>query len=422
MATLRKNKQIDNPGTEEHYQELLALSRVSAALSDLWDLDAILKVALDNVLAIMEGSIGGILVLDENTNTFTYRVYQGLSERFIQEVSLEWGEGIAGSVAKNGKAILLEDISEDPRAAYPDIIGAEGLKAFISVPLRVRDKILGVINIASHTPRTFAKKDMYLLNSVGDLLSVAIEQGKLNERLRKATGRYRQLARQTLVAQDEERKRIARELHDETSQALSGIALHLQALIDKAEILGKQDTELLSGLKKVQSMMVQVNTETNRLIADLRPALLDTLGLISAVRQYAENRLYPLDICVSVIIRGIEISLHKDIEAVLFRFIQGAIGNIAQHSKAKSVSLILEYLDDALRLHIEDDGCGFDVSKITIIENSGRGRGVFGMKERIALLGGTCSIESKPGQGTKVKAEIPLGQGDEHAENTSTGS
>jgi len=422
MATLRSKQQTDNPKTEEHYQELLALSRVSAALSDLWDLDAILKVALDNVLTIMEGSIGGILLLDENTNTLTYRVYQGLSARFVREVSLEWGEGIAGSVAKNGKAVLLEDISQDSRVAYPDIVGAEGLKAFISVPLRAKDKVLGVINIASHTPRIFTKKDMYLLHSIGDQLGVAIEQTKLNERLRRATERYRQLARQTLEAQDEERKRIARELHDETSQALSGMALQMQALIDKAEISGKQDAELLSGLKKIQSMMVQINTETNRLIADLRPALLDTLGLIPAVRQYTENRLYPLNVSVSVIIRGLERNLPKEIEAVLFRFMQGAVGNIAQHSKAKSVSLILEYLEDALKLYIEDDGCGFDVSKITSIEESGRGRGVFGMKERIALLGGICSIESEPGHGTTVKAEVPLGQGDEHAEDTSTGS
>ena len=151
-------------------------------------------------------------------------------------------------------------------------------------------------------------------------------------------GRLRKLARQNLVAEEEERKRIARELHDETSQALSGIALQLQALVSTAEMSGSHGAEFIAGMKKVQSLVVQVHTEVSRLIADLRPALLDTLGLIPAIRQYAESRLRPLDMDVSVETKGKERRLLHDVEATLFRFNQGAIGNIAQHSKAKNSS------------------------------------------------------------------------------------
>ncbi len=412
----------ENDAERRHY-ELLALSRVSAALSGLSDLDAILKVALDNVLQIMNGTIGGILILDEETKTLSYRVSQGLSTTFVDQVRLKLGEGISGRVAESGKAVLLEDISSDPMEAFPDLITAEGLKAFVSIPLRAKDRVLGVITVASHTQRVFTQPDMYLLYAIGDQLGIAIEYAMLYERLRKARERLRRLARQNLVAEEEERRRIARELHDETSQSLSGLSLQLQALIEMSNISGKQDPEFVNGLKKVQALTVQVHKEVSRLISNLHPALLDTLGLVPAVRQHAETRLQPLGMNITVETMGTEIRFAPDIEAALFRVIQGAIGNVAQHSKAKNVTILLDYKPDELLLKISDDGQGFDVSKITDVEESGRGRGLFSMRERIGFLGGTSGIDSRIGEGTTVWATIPIGQDIGYAEqNKSTGS
>ncbi len=406
----------------EGQHEVLALSRISAALSGLWDLDAILGVGLDSALDIMNGTIGGILLLDEQTQTLTHSVHRGLGAEFVEKTRFNLGEGIIGSVAQSGKATLLEDISSDPRVAYPELVSAEGLKAFICVPLRAKDKVLGVLHVASRKPRHFTTNDMHLLYAIGDQLGIAIEHARLYERLRKARERLRRLARQNLVAEEEERRRIARELHDETSQSLSGIALQLQALIEMSAISGKQDAEFVAGLKKVQSLTVQVHNEVSRLISNLHPALLDTLGLVPAVRQHAETRLQPLDINVSVEIKGTEMRFPSDIETALFRFIQGAIGNIIQHSKAKKATIVLEYQPDEFSLIISDDGQGFDVSEITDVEESGRGRGLFSMRERIGFLGGTSGIESKIGKGTTVWAKIPIGQEIGYAENKSTGS
>lgn len=408
-------KQNPESETERRYSELLALSRVSAALSGLWDLDAILRVGLDNVLNIMNGTIGGILLLDEQSHTLSYRVHQGLSDKYLEEVYLSLGKGIAGEVAESGKSILLEDISTDPHVANPDLIKTEGLRAFISVPLRAKDKVLGVINIASRTPHRFTKNDMNLLYSIGDQLGVAIEEARLYERLRKARERLRRLARQNLVAEEEERRRIARELHDETSQSLSGLALQLEALLEIYTMSDNQDAEFIAGLKKVQSLTVQVHSDVSRIISDLRPALLDTLGLVPAVRQCAEARLRPLNINVSVETKGTDRRLSSDVEIALFRIIQGSIGNIIQHSKAKNAVIVLEYGDDELLLHISDDGVGFDVSKVTDVEESGRGRGLFSMKERIGFLGGISWIESAPGQGTTVWARVSIRSRDEGA-------
>jgi signal transduction histidine kinase len=407
---------------EKYYQGLMASSRVSAAISGLHELDAILRIGLDNVLSLMNGTVGGIMLLDEPSRTLVYRVYHGLSDKYAEEVHLKLGEGIAGKVAQTGRAVLLEDISSEPNAAWIDLVRLEGLKAFISVPLRAKDDVLGVMNVASHTPHRFTKEDMHLLHSIGDQLGTAIEQARLNERLRKARERLRKLARQNLVAEEEERRRIARELHDDTSQSLSGIALQLEALMEMSAKSGNQDAKFVDGLKKVQSLTVQVHKEVSRLISNLHPAVLDTLGLVAAVRQHANSRLQPLNINVTVEVKGTEKRFPPDVEAALFRVVQGSIGNIAEHSKAKNASIVLAYQPEEFSLSISDDGQGFDVSKITDVEESGRGRGLFSMRERIGFLGGTSGIESKIGVGTKLWAKIPIGQDIRYGENKSAGN
>jgi len=402
--------------------EIFALSRVSAALSGLSDLHAVLKVALDNVLSIMNGTVGAILLMDENTQMLSYHVYQGLSQEWVESIHLKLGEGIAGTVAQSGKAVLIENIATDIRPINQDLMSTENIKAFICIPLRARDSVLGVLTVASQLPRKFTDSDIHLLYAIGDQLGIAIEHTKLYERLRKARERLRNLARQNLVAEEQERRRIARELHDETSQSLSGLALQQEALIEMAELSGKQDAEFIARLKKIQSLTVQVHKEVSRLIANLHPALLDTLGLVTAVRQYAESRLQPLEMQVSIEIRGTERRFPPDVEVALFRVIQGAISNLAQHSKAKHATIELEYHPDEFMLKISDDGQGFDVSKITDVEESGRGRGVFSMRERIGFLGGTSGIDSQIGSGTSVWAKIPIGQDIGYAENKSNDS
>ena len=419
-ASLDLNPPDQASTAEKHYHDVVALSRVSAAISGLHELDAILRIGLDNVLNIMNGTVGGIMLLDEPGQTLSYRVHHGLSDKYAEEMRLKLGEGIAGKVAQNGRAVLLEDISSEPDAARTDLISSEGLRAFLSVPLRAKDNVLGVMNVASHVPHRFSKEDVYLLHSIGDQLGIAIEQAILTERLRKARERLRKLARQNLVAEEEERRRIARELHDETSQSLSGIALQLEALIEVSAKSGSQDPQFIAGLKKVQSLTVQVHKEVSRVIANLHPTVLETLGLVAAVRQHVKNSLQPLNINVTVEVKGTERRFAADVETAVFRVVQGTVGNIIKHSKAKNASIVLVYEPNEFSLTIRDDGLGFDVSKLTDVEESGRGRGLFSMRERIGFLGGTSGVESRVGAGTTVWARIPIGQDISYDKNKST--
>jgi len=414
MATKNKKGETEQ---KPYRDDLTALSRVSAALSELRNLDAVLDVALDTALSVMQGTIGGILVIDEHTGTLSYRVYRGLSDKYAEEMRLKIGEGIAGNVAKSGKAVLLEDISTNPDAARHDLINTEGLKAFISVPLRAKDSILGVLNVASRSPHHFTKDDMHLLYAIGDQVGVAIEQAELYEKLKMGRERYQRLAQHILVSREEERKRLARELHDGTSQTLTGLSLSLQALIEMSKSYEIVDETFREHLIKTQSLVSQIHSEVRRIIHELRPGLLDTLGLFPAIRRYAEEILQPLGIAVNVDYTGDSHPLQPEIEVGLYRIAQSSIGNIAEHSEAKEVTVTLDYKVDQLTMRIKDDGKGFDVKKLTGVDKKGRGSGLFSMKERVKIMGGECSIESHPCRGTTVRVVIPLTQSVNNAED-----
>ena len=390
------------------HHQLLALSRISSAVSGLYDLDAILRIALDSVLEIVNGAIGGILLLDEASETLYYRVYRGVSPRYAEEMRMAVGEGIAGRVAETGESILIEDISTDPRAARPDLLQADGIRGMVSIPLRVKDRVVGVMNVASNVPGRFGADDVSLLNSIGDYLGTKIEQARLYDRLAKAGERYQALLQHALTAQEEERKRIARELHDETSQALTSLTLSLQAIIGMAEMKGIEDEELLDMLRKTQSQAVYAANEIVKLMKELRPTLLDELGMSAAIHRYAKDTLRAQGIDVAADFSGTDRRLPMEVEVTLFRIAQGAIGNILEHSEAQKASINVECTDTECRMRIEDDGRGFDVSKLTEVESTGRGAGVFTMKERVKLVGGKCHIESQPGRGTRVVVNVPL--------------
>ncbi len=408
--------------TKKGNDSLLIVSRVSAAISSLMDLDAVLKVGLDSVLNMMSGVVGGIMLIDDQTKMLSYRTSHGLSAKYIEEMRFPIGEGIAGKVAQDGRAILLEDISSDPSAAHPDLIKTEGLKAFISVPLRAKDSVLGVLNVASTMVRHFTKDDMYLLGSIGDQLGIAIEQAKLYKRLEDARKRYQTLLRQAITIQEEERKRIARELHDETSQQLTALALNLQALTEMMEMGNVKDTEIKAMLKRIHNIAVQAHAEVARLIKELRPTLLDTLGLPAAIRNLAETNLASRGINITTEFKGIEQRLlSPEAELTLFRVAQEAMSNVVRHAEAKNAVIRLECNSDECILCIEDDGKGFNVSEITHIEKDGRGAGLFGVRERVAAVGGKAYVESQPGKGARAIAKVPAIRSTSYAEDTGAG-
>jgi len=302
IIELRKDvtaeRELETQILRRHHQ-LLALSNISTAMSGPQGLDTVLTTALDSVLELINGDIGGILLYDERTRTLKYQVNRGLSSKYVEEMSIPLGEGVAGKVAQTGEPVLLEDISRDTLAAKPELISIEGLKGFVSIPLKSKAKVVGVMNIASHSAGRFSVDELSLLSSIGDYLGSAIEQARLNERLARLGERYRALLKYSLTVQEEERKRIARELHDETSQAITSMTLSLQAIITLAEMKGIGDEQFMNLVKQTHSFAVHAGYEVVRLMKELRPTLLDELGMMAAVHRYAKDTLEPRSINVT---------------------------------------------------------------------------------------------------------------------------
>ncbi len=212
-----------------------------------------------------------------------------------------------------------------------------------------------------------------------------------------------QLLAKVISAQEEERKRIARELHDETGQSLTSLMVGLRLIEDSA------DTDhVREKTAELRTLAGQTLDEVHRLATELRPSLLDDLGLFAAIQRYIKEYSVKMNINVDYHVSGLgEQRLPSEVEVTVYRIIQEALTNITKHAEASDVSVVLRYRDSSLVAIIEDDGKGFTVNGVMASEE-GKRLGLFGMYERASLIGGNLTIESQPGAGTTVFLEVPL--------------
>lgn len=213
------------------------------------------------------------------------------------------------------------------------------------------------------------------------------------------------VAGQILRAMEEERKRIARELHDETSQSLTTILVSLD-VVEKQ--LPDPTDELAGRVRFTKDIAQRTLDETRRLMFDLRPSVLDDLGLVPALRWFINQRVVPRGLQVEFQASGLDGRLPDELETALFRIVQEAVTNTVKHAKAKNVAIRLEREPgQAIRAEVADDGRGFHPVHVVSKGDKERGLGLFGMQERAALVGGAVQIESAPGRGTTVRVTVP---------------
>lgn len=211
--------------------------------------------------------------------------------------------------------------------------------------------------------------------------------------------------RQVISAQEEERKRIARELHDETGQALASVMVGLRNVEEAAT----QD-EMHRRLAELRQVAAGTLEDVRRLALELRPTTLDDLGLVAALRRYTDDYTARLKIPVDVQIVGLDgHRVAPAIETAIYRIVQEALTNVAKYASAKHVSVLLERREGQLNVIVEDDGCGFDVEQVLRAGAAENRLGIYGMKERAELAGGTLTIESQAGRGTTVYVRAPAG-------------
>lgn len=293
------------------------------------------------------------------------------------------------------------------------------LACFLTAPIsRLVKAAQGIAkgDLSQRVKLGLASKETYLLaetfNYMMDTLETFTQEiqrqnfelKNLWEELRAKEEMRTYLLQKVISAQEEERKRIARELHDQVGQSLTYLIISLQRL--KETVGGVETEEKLEELRKLTGDILQILRE---LAFELRPSLLDNLGLKEAVERYCHDYTHKYQIKVDIQAYGEWKTIPSEIATTLYRVIQEALTNVARHARASQVSLILERRDCEVMAIIEDDGCGFIPEEVLSEAQGRKYLGLFGMQERVALVGGTFTIESSPGQGTTIYIKVPLG-------------
>ncbi|MAU10605.1 MAG: hypothetical protein CL607_12335 [Anaerolineaceae bacterium] len=274
-----------------------------------------------------------------------------------------------------------------------------GYRGLINVPILVEGDVRGLLTIFHKTPLADAPERLSLLSACKQL-SITLENALLYQELRRKDAIRSRLLASAVAAQEQERERISRELHDETGQALTALLVQMKVF----ERLPNLDA-VSAHASDMREIVVQTLDEVRRLARDLRPSTLDNLGLAPTLEWYIKacQQKYGLDISHQFTLAPSE-RLPRDIELILYRVAQEALTNIARHARANRAWIHLEQVGDLVRLRIEDDGCGFDVE--TTLNAHDRNLGLLGIQERVGLLGGKLHLESAPGQGTCLQVEV----------------
>ncbi|MDP2728769.1 MAG: GAF domain-containing protein, partial [Dehalococcoidia bacterium] len=388
---------------ERRNQELSVINSVAETVNRSLELEEVLKGALDQVLAITEAEVGSISLRDERNGLLSRRVYRASDGVPSGEFCPNIEECLCGRVAQVGESL----IACVPQAGGWDKVAClqNGFKSLVILPLKAKDKVRGVLYLASSKPDHFSSSEQRLLAAISHQIGIAVENARLYGEIQQREDMRRQLLAKVISAQEEERKRIARELHDESAQALTALIMSIQAAQEALPDGLDREKERLA---RTKAQAIHALVEMRQMILDLRPTALDDLGLVPAIRWYTEAHLQPLGIRSAVEAVGIKRRLPPEIETSLFRISQEAINNVAKHSKAKEASIRLEIGEEEVRCKVEDDGVGFDVGTYLSHKGTDQGLGLLGVRERVSLLGGSLAIESSPGKGTCVGVIIPI--------------
>jgi signal transduction histidine kinase len=389
-------------------EKLSTLNTIASTVSQSLNLQEILNSALAKVIELMRVRAGWIVLRNEQSQELDLVASYGLPrEVALAHVRCAGNECICSDILESGQSKVLQRTSEQ-ECSTAEYFSREGLVFRSCVALQSKERILGVMSLAgapqdAHVP---AQDTLDTLAAIGRQIGIAVENATLYEELREEELLRRQLLDRLITVQEEERKRIALELHDQTGQPLTSLIMTL-GMLGEAESLAQVRTQA----QYLRETAAQVMKEVHDLALELRPSVLDDLGLLAALRHLHKDYQDRFHIPVDFAVLGLEDGrLPSEMETALYRIVQEALTNIARHAQAETVSVLLEKRDASVMLIVEDDGRGFDVT--SVLGSRPRGKlGLYGMRERAALLGGTLTIESTRGTGTTIFVDVPLTKG-----------
>jgi len=420
------------------------LNEVAEKITSELELDRILPKVLQIAEELIGADGGVIALLDRESNLIGYPYLHNLPLD-LANVTVPKGGGLAGEVMATGHPAVIED--------YPTYAGAipafveAGVTSIVAVPIVSGDQLFGALSLVTlDEAKRFSDRDVAILAGIGRQSGIAIENARLYENMHFYIG-------QVTKAQEDERKRIARELHDDTAQALIDLSRRLDNLATSHERLSET---VMERLEEFQELIDSILRGVSRFSRDLRPSVLDDLGLLPALEWLMANLVEEDGIKTELKVYGDRRRLPPEAELALFRIVQEAFSNVRRHSQASQVVTVVEFregraspgpvlspsttlrinsvegpvlskvegpvLSPALsevegkvegqsrrvRITVEDNGQGFELPARTgDLATMGK-LGLIGMHERAHLLGGILTVRSEPGRGTTVTVDVPV--------------
>jgi len=383
--------------------ELSTLKSVAVAINLTMDIPHILDVTLKNVIRALKIKRGGVFLIDHNMHTIKLEASLGLP---VQAPNA--GEGVMFKDTELRKHLLNPDGLLAPEPTFPifkaKYKGVDGRKVpwLSCILITFKGKSIGFFGLDIHFSRILSVHDYHHLGSLGNFLGGAIANSQFMKAINLHQQELSRLTQMLFYSQEEERRRIARELHDEAGQALTAVKLSLDRL--EQHVAGSPD-KLLEEIAEMRKLVQRTSSEIRGLSYRLHPTLLVDLGLEPALNLYFREMAARSDLDIDFRMVGFDKRLNPDIETVLYRFSQEALTNTLKHSGAETFKLSIIKSYPKIIFSAEDDGVGFDGQSGG---NDKRSLGLIGMRERAIQLGGTFSLLGRPGLGTRIRVEIPF--------------
>jgi PAS domain S-box-containing protein len=390
---------------EHRRREAEALAELASDINASLDLPTILQRVGEKAREMCGADLAWIALREPGSDSMRMRYSPGTRQAY-DNVSIEPGKGIGGQVLLTGRPFRTDNYASDPRITkdYVNVAIAEEVMTAMVVPISGERGIEGLLYAENRSPRPFTDQDEAMLTRLASQAAVVINNAQLHEheqQARAAAEASRELLRrvsaQLVDAQEAERRRIARELHDEIGQLLTGLKLTLET----SARLGVDGGP--SGLEEAQAQINELMVRVREMSLDLRPTMLDDLGLIPALLWHFDC--YTAQTKIRVVFKHAGVEGRRfapTLETAAYRIVQESLTNAARHSGEASVTARVWADATTLGVQVEDRGAGFDPAAAS------RGAGVAGMRERAASLGGELTIESSPGVGTRVTSMFPL--------------
>ena len=377
------------------------MSSIDRQLVSSVNLQSVLDAISYHAKALTRADWAGVMMLHLESNLARWRAVTGNRVPVPADPILLNESHIA--IAKSKEHVIMNNIRELPLGQFLPFEG-ENILSAARFPLIVDGEVRGQLVVAYRRNHDFMQREIRLLTSLAEKSSIALANAQLYDNLLSRERELEFLSGARVRAQEDERRRIAREIHDSIGQMLTAIKFNVEILEDAADLQTEDDRRRIADIK---ALLDNAMAEAREISYNLMPSVLVDFGLGPALQFLGEQFQKRNELSVQVHMRGVEGRLDSAIEVGLYRIAQEALNNIAKHAEAHEVNVQLIGDSQAIRLIIDDDGKGFQVRRFDQRSEQRRGMGLVGMRERAASFNGLFVLDSRPGRGTEIIVEIP---------------